>query len=295
MRGHSPPVSATLLAVHRVVLVSLLIACGHPPPGASNPTAKADAGKLPTGPPLVTPGERMSYQISLQGLDLGKYNVGVGEIEEVNGRKAVLVQSHATTEGMASMLGGKVDDRFTSWIDIETGRSLRFQVDEFATKSEDIEHTSVDLAGRQGDMVPVMFHVNNQPPKSEPQKATLPETWDYNAFLVTMRAWEGPNGTAYPLEVFRSRYLWHIDVKIGGREKIQTALGELPALRIDAHTYKLDRQGAKFADSAERDFSLWISDDDGRVPLQVNAKTDYGDVKMTIIDYQPGPGARIRK
>ncbi len=283
--------------MHRVVLATLLIACGHPPSGTGSgslPTG-SDAAKLPGGPPLVTPGERMSYRISLQGLELGTYTVGVGEVEDVNGRKAVVVQSHAMTEGVAKMLGGKVDDKFTSWIDVETGRSLRFQVDEYAPGSEDIEHTAVDLAGRSGNTIPVAFHVNDQPPQPEPQKATLPETWDYNAFLVTMRAWEGKPGPAIPIEVFRSRFLWHLDIKIHGKEKLQTELGELPALRIDAHTYKLDRLGAKFIGSDERDFSLWISDDDGRVPLQINAKTDYGDVKMRIVDYQPGTGARIRK
>jgi hypothetical protein len=284
--------------VYRAVLASLLlIACGHPPTGTGSGPAKpgSEPSQLPTGAPLVTPGERMSYRISLQGLELGTYTVGVGEIEDVNGRKAVVVQSHAMTAGVAQMLGGKVDDRFTSWIDIETGRSVRFQVDEYATRSEDIEHTVVELAGREGNVVPVSFHVNDQPAAPEPQQASLPETWDYNAFLVAMRAWEGAPGPAIPMEVFRSRFLWHLDVKIHGRGKIQTELGELPALRIDAHTYKLDRKGGKFPDSDERDFSLWISDDDGRVPLQINAKTDYGDIKMQIVDYQPGTGARLRK
>jgi len=101
-------------------------------------------------------------------------------------------------------------------------------------------------------------------------------------------------GPRDPIEVFRSRYLWPPRDQDPRRDKIKTELGELPALRIDAHTYKLDRQGAKTANDDERDFSLWISDDDGRVPLQINAKTDYGDIKMQIIDYQPGNGTRLR-
>ena len=66
------------------------------------------------------------------------------------------------------------------------------------------------------------------------------------------------------------------------------ALNLLPALRLDGHTYKLDREGKRAEGSDERDFSVWISDDEGRVPLQVTAKTDYGDVKLAITDYQPG-------
>ena len=35
--------------------------------------------------------------------------------------------------------------------------------------------------------------------------------------------------------------------------------------------------------SEQRDFKMWISDDDGRVPLRIDANTDYGDLKMEIV------------
>ena len=40
---------------------------------------------------------------------------------------------------------------------------------------------------------------------------------------------------------------------------------------------------------------MWISDDDGRVPLKVVAKTDYGDIEMQITDYSPGPARLARR
>jgi hypothetical protein len=156
----------------------------------------------------------------------------------------------------------------------------------------------IDLAGRQGDTIPIAFHINDAAATPEPQKVTAPEIWDYNAFVVALRAWEGEPGTSLSAEVFRSRYLWHVDIKIRGKEKLSTELGELSevtALRFDAHTYKLTRDGAKFPGNDERDFSVWISDDDGRVPLQTVARTDYGDIKMKIVEYAAGAGERLRK
>jgi hypothetical protein len=88
--------------------------------------------------------------------------------------------------------------------------------------------------------------------------------------------------------------MWHTEVTIRGKEKLVTELGDLPALRIDGKTYKLRRDGARAPDDSERQFSMWISDDDGRVPLQIKAITDYGDLKMQIVDYQPGSGQRLR-
>jgi hypothetical protein len=241
----------------------------------------------------------MQYKLALQGIDLATYSFAVGErVEDVAGKKAITVQSHAKAVGLVAMIA-KLDDRFTSWIDVETGRPLRFQTDEFATGSKtDIEHTVIDLAGRTGDTIPITFHINDAPPTPEPQKVTLPEIWDYNAFVVALRAWEGAPGTSISAEVFRSRFLWHVDIKIRGKEKLTTELPELSevtALRFDAHTYKLTRDGAKFPGNDERDFSVWISDDDGRVPLQTVAKTDYGDIKMKIVEYVAGSGERLRK
>ena len=75
---------------------------------------------------------------------------------------------------------------------------------------------------------------------------------------------------------------------------LHTELGDFPVVRLDGHTYKLGRDDQRYPGSDERDFSIWISADDGRVPLKVTAKTDYGDIEMNIVDYAPGSGKRLR-
>ena len=278
--------------------LSLLLACtNHTGPGApvsaGSPAAKP-AASFGGSPPLATPGEHMQYKLSLQGVELAGYELAIGDVADLGGKQAIVIQGHAKTVGFVSFLA-TIDDRFTSWVDVANGRPLRFQTDEYASGSKtDIEHAVVDLAGRTGNTITVTFHVNDTPPRDEAQLATQSVVWDYNAFLLALRAWEGPPGSAQSFEVFRSRYLWHVDVTIHGKDTLSTELGELPALRIDGRTYKLDRKGVRDGGSAERTFSMWISDDDGRVPLEIRATTDYGDLKMRIVDYQPGTGKRLR-
>lgn len=289
----------SIAAVRTIVLGSLLAACGNRPGPA--PTAPASAApivaaapQLGDGPPLATPGEHMQYRLSLRGIDLAAYDLAIGDVTELDGKKVIIVQGHARTRGLAAFFA-MIDDHFTSWVDVATGRSLRFSADEYATGSKtDIEHAVVELGLRTGDTVPVHYHVNDAAPQPEPQKVSLPVTWDYNAFLLALRAWEAPPGTRHTLEVFRSRSMWHTEVAIRGKARLTTELGELPALVIDGRTHKLRRDGTRTADDAERRFTIWISDDDGRVPLQINAVTDYGDLVMQIVDYQPGTGARLR-
>lgn len=237
----------------------------------------------------------MTYRLSLQGVELAAFTFAVDTPTELAGKHVIAVQSHAKSVGLANMVAA-IDDKFTSWIDVTTGRSVRFQVDEYETNSKtNIEHSFIDLANRTAELVDVSFHLNDGPKTLESQQITQPEIWDFNSFLVALRGWEGPQGTTEKLEVFRSRFLWNMEVKIGAKEKLVTELGELPALRFEATTYKMDRKGVRDPSSEQRNFTLWISDDDGRVPLQIVAKTDYGDVKMQIVDYDAGTGTRLRE
>ena len=280
----------------RTLVLAALTACGAHAATVAPPTAaqigEASHAGLTVGPPLATPGEHMQYSLALQGLNLAVFDLAVGEVQPLGDKRAVTVQSHAKTVGLGALV--KVDDIFTSWIDVTTGRPLRWSCDEYAKNGQDKEKTDADFAARAGERLPIVFHLNDETPAPEPQRVTLPEVWDYNAFLIALRGWEGPVGTHITAEVLRSRFLWHVEMTIQGKDTLSTALGNLPALRLDGHTYKLDREGKRAEGSDARDFTVWISDDEGRVPLQVAAKTDYGDVKLSITDYQPGTGPRLK-
>ena len=250
--------------------------------------------RLPIGPPLLTPGERMVYRVQLRGVELASMEIGVAaETNELGGKRAIVVQSHAKALGLVKLVAN-IDDYFTSWVDVATGRSLRWQTDEYGTNSSDKEKTDARIFERDGDTLPIDFHLNDKPPQPEPQKLSMIDVWDYNAFLIAMRGWEAPPGTTANAEVMRSRYLWHVVITVRGKEKVTTEYASLTAQRFDGHAYKIDRNGGKAAGDDARDFSIWISDDDGRVPMQVVARTDYGDVKMQLVDYQPGNGQRLR-
>jgi len=281
------------VVIGRVLLVTCVLAACGSPQSTTVPATPVAAAKLPDGPPLVTPHEVMSYRLALGGMDLATYDLGVGDVTDVAGKRAIVVQGHAKTRGLAAMLTN-VDDVFTSWIDAETGRPLRWTVEESTSDGKVREKTDARLAERAEDAVPVDVWLDDKPVSSEPQKVSLPDVWDYNAYLVALRAWEAPRGSTVTAEVFRSRFMWNVTMTIAGEEKLVTELGEFPTLRFDARAYRLDRDGKRSAGQAEREFSIWITNDQGRVPVQTVGRTDYGDIKLSIVDYQPGNGERLR-
>lgn len=277
-----------------VCLAIALSACGQK--GASKATPKGDpVTTLPVAPPLATPGERMAYKLTLKGVDLGTFTLGVGEIVDLAGTQTVVVQAQAKSGGFAALVAD-IDDRFTSWVDVKTGRPRRFEVYEHADrKGKDKDHVVVDFAARSPAGIPVHYALNDEPMKTLVQPVTNKDVWDYNAFLLAIRGWEGAKGSTTTLEVFRSRYVWRITITLGGKGPLVTDLGEFPVLRFDAKTVKIDRAGKPWAGQPERNFTLWVSDDNDRVPLKLEATSDYGSISMDIVEYVPGTGARLRQ
>src|SRR5690606_33250755 len=248
----------------RAALMLLLCACGS---RRGEPVVPAEANAvLPNGPPLVTPGERMSYRLEVGGMDLATYDMGVGNITTIGDRRAIVVQSHAKAKPLVSMVTN-IDDVYTSWIDVETGRPLRWTVAEHDAKGQVREAADARFTERDGDHLPVQVQLAGKEPTVETQKLSMPEVWDYNALVIALRSWEAKPGSTTHAEVMRGRYLWHVAVTVKGEEHVSTDLGDFPALRIDGRSYRINRDGTRDTTQAERDFKLWISNDDGRVPI----------------------------
>jgi hypothetical protein len=281
-----------LVRIGLVSCIAALAACGNATSTISTSATPTNGGKFPEGPPLLTPREQMSYKLSLRNVDLATYDLATGDITDLDGKAVIVVQGHAKTRGLAAMLTN-VDDVFTSWIDIENGRPRRWAVEESSTDGKVRERTDARLDQRAEDVVPVQVWLDDKP-STEPQKVSMADVWDYNAYLIALRAWEAPKGSTITSEVFRSRFLWNVSMTIGGHEKLVTDLGEFPTLRFDGRAYRLERDGSRSKDHAERAFSIWITDDSGRVPVLTKARTDYGDIELAIVAYDPGTGERLR-
>jgi hypothetical protein len=277
--------------MRKVWLLFLLAGCGSKHADPVGPGTNI-AAHLPDGPPMVTPGERMSYGLKLGGMSLATYDLAVGEVTDLDGKSTIVVQGHAKSAGFAAIVKN-VDDVYTSYIDVTTGRPLRWVVEEQTSDGASRERTDAYFSRRDGDTVKVDVSVDGKP-LQETQKVTLQDVWDYNAFLIVLRSWEAPTGASVDAEVFRSRYMWHTKVTVVGKETLATELGDFPTLKIDGVSYRVNRNGSKDASIEPREFSLWISDDAARVPLQTLARTDYGEVTLSIVEYQPGTGEPLR-
>jgi hypothetical protein len=283
------------------IIAIILAACGgsSQPPRASGggPTAavtgEAGAEVFPPRAPFVAPGERMSYRLTMHDLEVATFTIVIGEVAELEGRKVVVVQSGVQSSSLASLVK-KVEDNFTSWIDVATTRPVLFRSAELATADDPTIEATDSEAGTIADGG-FTVRVTRDGVDQSVDKQVIGELplFDLNGFLIALRTWEVPPGTVGRADVIRSRFLWRTEVTMVGFENVVTELGELPALRIDGISQRIGRDGQLDPRSDRRKYSLWISDDADRVPLAIVARTDYGDLRMDIVEYTAGTGARI--
>jgi hypothetical protein len=253
----------------------------------------AKTTSLPVAPPFARPGERMAFKIALQNVEVAAFNIAVGEVSDYEGKKALVVQAGAQSLGLAALLE-KVDDQFTSWVDITSGRPLLFRSHEGEGNggTDGVEDADTQFTKLANKLIPVVIKGKTIGEKIESQAIGDTELWDMNAFFLVLRAWQGGIGSKITADVVRSRFMWRTQIELVGKDTQITALGKFPTLRFNGVARRIERDG-KEVTGDDRNYSLWITDDADRVPVVIVAKTDFGDVRMEITEYSAGTGARL--
>src|SRR5581483_6873843 len=114
-------------------LASIAIACAlagcagdaRPATTPSGTAARAPAPAL-SGELGLVPGETMAFEVKLAGIPAGEAQLAVGEVGDVDGRRAVVVKSHAETTGAAALVRHAVDES-TTVIDFATGLPISLE------------------------------------------------------------------------------------------------------------------------------------------------------------------------
>jgi len=247
----------------------------------TTPAPQAPAAAAPAPPQLgLYPGESMAYEVQLGGVLVGEAQLAVGEIGEVEGRRALVVKSRAATAGAAALVRNIVDEA-TTVIDADTGRPITVETnvvmgEKRTTASARFGATSAEVTYRRTA-------------EAAPQTAKIDlgtnMLLDAHSAMAQLRGWKAAPGTMRTVFVIGGRRLWRIDVTYAGESTIGSALGNRRAVMYDGVAYRAKRDLTVESRVAARTFRVWLSDDADRVPLQVTAKTELGDVVMTLTEY----------
>jgi hypothetical protein len=206
-------------------------------------------------PVKFPPGEVLSFKIDVLGVDAGSFEVRT----EAPGapEKAALLElsSRARTNAFVSTNMGQYEGYAVALV----GRGFeplhyREDVDEGPT------HKAAELAfpPAAGKLL-VKASTNG---KAEPFTLPAgPEVRDVLSTLFVFRAQPMKPGTPICMEVYAGRKIWRLTGQVAGRESIDTPLGKMPSMRIDADAVRTDDPKVK------RSAHVWVSDDSRRLPL----------------------------
>jgi hypothetical protein len=268
-----------------VPMIALFTACGAttPLPLATELEQPSSAvlTRLAVDSPLLVPGEQMTWELSLGGILGGEAMMAVGTPGEVDGRRIVILRSRIESAGLVAVLK-QVRDEVTTWIDPDTGLPVYLHADVTFGERAAIIESNFSSDGfqlsyaRKGGRAYLMR-----------QKLPAGESaHDAHSVLGALRAWEPGRGARAYFYILSGRHLWRNTMQFAGREAVKTGLGRMAALRFDAVAQRVTSNLAIDPHKKPRQYSVWLSDDQRRLPVLVLARTEYGDVKVELTDYR---------
>ena len=274
---------------NRILLLalSLALAVGCGASASANLEAEAPAQLGPPTPlvverPFYIPGEVMRFELSLHNIVGGEAILAVGQPGKVEGRDVIVVRSQSKSAGVAALFK-EVSDDVTTWVDLVSGKPTQLVADvKFGAKEALIE---TSFSGRRPGRFDIDYTRRGRGKRTVMQQMPNAGTYDGHSVLGVLRAWAPPTGTQSYFYVLAGKRLWSNEVKVAGREKITTKLGHRNAIKIEGIAWRLDRRLARVKNKKSRSYTIWISDDEQRLPIRVSAQTEYGEVKVELVNH----------
>ena len=210
----------------------------------------------------------------------GIVNAGYATLEvkdaTVNNKKAFHVVGKGYTTGMSRFFF-KVDDLYESYIDKETGNPVQYvrKINEGGyTKNQE------GFFNQATNRVVVKDYKN----KSEKTIMVPKNTQDILSTFYYLR--NHPNidklkvGEAIAIDMFFDDETTKFKLKFIGRENITTKFGVVPSMVFRP----LVQSGRVFKE--QESLTVWISDDDNKLPIRIKASLAVGSIKADLDEYR---------
>ena len=142
-----------------------------------------------------------------------------------------------------------------------------------------VRTTESTFDATKGKMTWILRDPNN--PQSEARRTSADfngQLQDVLSAIYFIRTKRLEIGKSFDIYIGDGGRVYTIPVKVVQRKRINTVLGRVDALRLNAELFGPQR----LIEDEQGEFSLWISDDARRIPVSGHVKTDYGsfDVKL---------------
>lgn len=213
--------------------------------------------------------EKLAYRVHYGVINAATVDLVVGAaLVDKNERKCFNIKADGKTLKSFDW-AYKVRDKFETFVDNEAIAPLNYtkSVQEDKYTDHDLvnfRHNKKKLYGVKGvldmpvythDIISALYYVRNL---------------DFSKAKV---------GDKYPIDVYLDNKIYNLGFKYAGKETITTDIGKVKCIKF-IPILVVDRV---FKD--QDDMTVWVSDDDNKIPVRVKAKIMVGSVKVDITSY----------
>lgn len=217
-----------------------------------------------------TYGEELNYRVHYGIINAAKIKMKVDdEAVEVHERATYhLVADGKTLSTFDWMF--KVRDRFESYMDMEYMAPVKY----FKSVKED-SYSDVDLVFFDHDKKRIKGKKKNMDCPAYVQDIIgaiyYARTIDYTSAV---------KGQKYPIDVYLDQEIYNLEFKFLGRETIKSDIGKVKCIKIKPKAVA-DRV---FKD--DESITLWVSDDENKIPIRIEAELAVGSLKVDLTSYK---------
>lgn len=247
--------------------------------GAPQTTAAA------TPPVGLHPGEGFAFRFSVGSIEAGEARMAIGEPSvAADGSTTVSVQAEARSAPWLSLLM-HLDDTYQVTIDTALLAPRALRVEEHGLRNRVVSARLVHDEKGPGSHMTLDYRDAKQHRKADFH--LYARALDLLGTLFTLRAAPLHEGDALDLLAFDGPAFYRAVGKVARRVRLTGASGPVPAILLDFEAHRVDPQGRPLR-KPSRHVQVWLSDDALRLPLRIEADTDFGRCRIELASYRPG-------
>ncbi len=224
-------------------------------------------------------GEKLTYEGSvskllLRGLDVVDLSFAVYNSPD---NRNYYIRAEAKSKGtLLKLFSFSFYQKFDSTVD---GNSLNILKTVKRDEQGDRVRESEAVFDYRSDKVTYVETDPNDPQKSPRNVASTigDQTQDLISAIYTLRRLPFALGKTFTIPVSDSGLVYQVPVKVTGREQQKTVLGKVMCWKIEPDVF-----GEKKMIEQKGDMTIWITDDNRRIPVRSKIETKIGKVEIKL-------------
>ena len=229
-------------------------------------------------------GERLTFEVSIEGIEAARSAIAVGARKRRSGRSVLKIRAMGETIPFVSGFY-RMREEQVSLVALDQLSPLR------TTSKRIIGSKTREIETRHGAVTEQRIIKRNRPEppvaRTQRRRRIRRRPFDPLSALFHLRSQPSALGQRTVLWILAGTALYEVQLSVAARERIDSKLGIRPCLRLDGTARRIFDDGRPIPSKPPRKLSLWLTDDEARLPLRVAGETKLGLVDAKISSYEP--------